>query len=452
VRRILGELPETLDDTYERVLREIHKANREHALRLLQCLVVAVRPLRAEELAEVLAVDFDAARQNGIPRLNPDWRWEDQHKAVLSTCSSLVVIVEEDGSEVVQFSHFSVKEFLTSERLAISCGDISRYHIAFEPAHMILAQACLGVLLRLDNHVDETDASNTPLIGYAARYWVDHALFENVSSRIRDAMELLFDADKPHWAAWLRVHDMDKSWTWFEYSHQTRGGPLYYASLYGLFDLAEQLVVKHPQHVNAEGGRMKTALVATLYKKHFWVAELLHQHGADVNVRDDETRTLLYSASGDGLVDIAQWLINHGADVNAQREDTLGAPVQIASSWGRSKVVRILLEHQANINTRDQDRETALHFASYATSHRDDIIRLLLEYGVEVNARNNEGSTALHILFSRGLEPSVEAVRLQLKYGANMDAENNEGQTAIQLASTDMRHKIMELLTELEAK
>jgi phosphate uptake regulator len=60
VARILEELPETLDETYERVLREINKANREHARRLLQCLTVALRPLRVEELAEVLAIDFDA--------------------------------------------------------------------------------------------------------------------------------------------------------------------------------------------------------------------------------------------------------------------------------------------------------------------------------------------------------------------------------------------------------
>jgi hypothetical protein len=60
LRGILVELPETLDETYERVLKEINKANREHARRLLQCLTVASRPLRVAELAEVLAIDFAA--------------------------------------------------------------------------------------------------------------------------------------------------------------------------------------------------------------------------------------------------------------------------------------------------------------------------------------------------------------------------------------------------------
>jgi hypothetical protein len=45
VRGFLEELPDTLDETYERVLRDINKANLEHACRLLQCLTVAVSAL-----------------------------------------------------------------------------------------------------------------------------------------------------------------------------------------------------------------------------------------------------------------------------------------------------------------------------------------------------------------------------------------------------------------------
>jgi len=92
VRRTLSELPESLDETYERILKEIKKPNRAHARRVLQCLVVAIRPLRVAELAEVLAVDFDDAE--GIPRLKPDWRWEEQELALLSACSSLIAVVQ----------------------------------------------------------------------------------------------------------------------------------------------------------------------------------------------------------------------------------------------------------------------------------------------------------------------------------------------------------------------
>ncbi|KAH9073559.1 hypothetical protein EDB83DRAFT_2191480, partial [Lactarius deliciosus] len=142
VRRTLKELPESLDETYERILKEIKRPSRDHAHRLLQCLTVAVRPLRVEELAELLAYDFDSAEE-GIPKVDPNWRWSDHERAVLSTCSSLIAVVGADGSRVVQFSHFSVKEFLTSDRLATSSGDTSHYHISLGLAHTLLAQACL---------------------------------------------------------------------------------------------------------------------------------------------------------------------------------------------------------------------------------------------------------------------------------------------------------------------
>ncbi|KAH9073522.1 hypothetical protein EDB83DRAFT_2219557, partial [Lactarius deliciosus] len=142
VRRTLEDLPESLDETYERIVTDIMRGNRVHAYRMLQCLTVAIRPLSVAELAELLAFDFDGAK-GGIPELNSNWRWEDHEQAVLSTCSSLIMIVPAGDSQVVQFSHFSVKEFFMSDRLATSTKDISRYHISLEDANTVIARACL---------------------------------------------------------------------------------------------------------------------------------------------------------------------------------------------------------------------------------------------------------------------------------------------------------------------
>ena len=402
VGRILEELPETLDEMYERVLREINKANRDHARRLLQCLTVALRPLRVEELAEVLAIDFDAPAQGGIPQLNPNWRWTDQHQAVLSTCSSLIVIVDDGDSKVVQFSHFSVKEYLTSDRLACSSGDVSRYHIVLEPAHTILAQACLGVLLRLDDRVDEDNVGHIPLVKYAAQYWVDHAQFEEVASRIRDAMNYFFDADKPHWAAWCRVQMIDEQWLQFESSGSQDVFPLYYASLGGFYNLVEHLVGKHPEHINATGGEMVIPLVAALRGKHFDVAELLHRNGADVDVRDNANDTLLCEACRAGVPDIVQWLLNHGADANVQGCPNW-PPLVIAADYGRLKEVQMLLEHNADIHIRDDDGRTPLHAAAGSDSHsgRVDIVQVLLDHGAIMDAEDDEGRTPLQLALEK---------------------------------------------------
>ena len=453
MRGILEALPDTLDETYERVLKEISKANREHARRLLQCLTVALRPLRVEELAEVLAIDFDAPAHGGIPQLNPNWRWADHHQAVLSTCSSLIAIVDDGDFQVVQFSHFSVKEYLTSDRLAHSSRDVSRYHVLLEPAHTILAQACLGVILRLGDSVNENNASDTPLVKYGARHWFDHARFENVASRIRDAMEYFFDADKPHWTAWLRVQMVDERWDLLSpHNGVNDASPLYYASLGGFYDLAEDLVGKHPERINSRGGLLATPLVAALRGKHFQVAELLHWYGADVNVRGGIglKSALLCVASHDGLLDIVEWLLNHGADVSVEGYNCY-TPLHYAASWGHLPICLMLIKHNADIDKRNEYGRSPLHTVASPHVKRDevDIMQVLLDHGADPNARDNGGFTPLSWgVHSHASGGTIEGTCLLLKHGAIIDAEDKRGRTPLQLALEFGHHDIANCLTE----
>ena len=205
VQAILDDLPETLDGTYERVLKNINPKNRAHASRLLHCLVVAVRPLRVEELAEILTFDFDAA-QGGIPKFRPNRRLPDQEDAVLSICSSLVTIVDKGDSRVVHFSHLSVKEFLTSNHLESLTGNLSTYQILPGRAHTIFAQACLGLLLHVDDN-DNKSVKESPLAEYAARHWIAHTQFEGVTSLVEDGVKSLYDPGKPHVATWIGLYN-----------------------------------------------------------------------------------------------------------------------------------------------------------------------------------------------------------------------------------------------------
>jgi ankyrin repeat protein len=477
VRHILEELPESLDETYGRILKEIKRPNRNHARRILQCLVVAIRPLRVEELAEVLAVDFDDAEE--VPKLNPNWRWEDEEQALLTSCSSLIAIVEANDSRIVQFSHFSVKEFLISTRLANSSIDVSRYHIDFEPAHTILAQACMGILLQSD------DRKNSSLAEYAAQHWVTHAQFESVSLSLRKAMEYLFDPDKPYFAAWLELHNIDirpgvddSSLYWVTPPSKSSASPLYYAALCGFQDLAEYLVVKYPQHVNASGGYYMRPLVAALATGQFQTAELLHHNGAHANVHDGHKYTPLYSAAWYGDLKMVQMLLDYDADVNAQclnsytpmhavslgfspssadhdqsfpdvarlllkhgvdvngRTLTGRTPLHAAVGSGRVEVMHVLLEHGANVSAEDQDGRTALHEA--AGYGRVEVVRVLLEHGANIDAEDKNGGTPLqevarHWLFN--LDKSVEVVRVLLEHGADVDAGDGNGRTLLHVAA-----------------
>ena len=364
LRRVLEELPISLDETYKRILKDINNANRVHAYRLLQCLMVASRPLQVEELAEVLAFDLSTG---GIPKFNADWRWGHQEQAVLSACSSLVSIVIENGSRVVQSSHFSVKEFLTLDRLASYTEDISRFHIPIEPSHAILAQACLGVLLCLDDRTNEDNVKKIPLCRYAAKYWVRHAQFGDVESQIKDAMGYFFNLNKPHFSAWSRIQGLDHLLT-VSMDEEPRvvplsAAPLYFAAWNGFRGLVEHLIIKHSQQVNHLGSLYGTPLHASVLGGHIEVAQLLFTHGADTNSHCTDNWTPLHIASEEGRLEIGKWLLNHGADVNA-RTKSGKTPLHFAAFDGQLELCRILLERNAEVNAKDNHGVTPLLDAS----------------------------------------------------------------------------------------
>ena len=415
VRHILDELPESLDETYERILKEIRKPNQGHAHRLLQCLVVAARPLRVGELAEVLTFDFNT---EGVPKLNVGWRWGDQEAAVLSACSSLVIIVKDGDSRIVQFSHFSVKEFLTADRLAEPIRDVSRYHIQLEAAHTILARACLGVLLGLDDSVDRDNIKSFPLALYAARYWPTHARSENGSTRIKNGMECLFDADKPHFATWRWIHDEDSYGGLVTSMSTTRPQkpvtvPLYYAAMLGFRDLAEHIITEHPEHVNARSRGGAIPLYIAAKAGYADILSLLHQHGGDVHWKNIYGVSSLHAATFTGTLEAVQCLLDCGVDINTQQNDGR-TPLFHAVAREHVEFARMLLERGARADIHDNSEgKTPLHHA--VGRGKIQAVRLLLEHGADVNVRDKEGNTPSQMVSWRGED---EIAKLLSEYSA----------------------------------
>ena len=372
---------------------------------------MASRPLRVEELAEILAFDFDGSKAE-IPELRKDWRWNDQEEAVLSMCSGLITVVHHYGVRVVQFSHFSVKEFLTSDRLAASVADVSYFHIPLKPAHAVIAKACLGILLH--SHSDKScgDAksmakSNSPLTYYAAGHWMDHARFEDVSTQIQLGMQRLFNPENPYFKAWHRLYSLVHH---FADSAIYIPSPLYYASLWGFRDLAAHLVDKHALHVNT---RYRNPLAAALEGRHFDTAEVLYRRGADVDIRHAgnriplqyrrgairlaDNRILLHDAIVTGSVDVASWLLAHGADADS-RDDYDETPLHLAVKYRRIEFVRMLLTHGIIVNAEDKANRIPLHLASERL--HVEIVRLLLQHGANVAAHDLHHNTPLLLALS----------------------------------------------------
>jgi len=471
VRGVLAELPESLDETYERILQQIPKPNRVHAHRLLQCLVVAAYPLKVEELAEVLAIDFSGTRMT--PKVDGNLRWEDKERAVLSACSSLITIVQDRGSRLVQFSHFSVKEFLTSDRLAASTVDTLRYHhIPLEAAHMMMAKVCLSILLQLENHMDKRTIRSYPLSKYAGKHFGNHVEFENGISSISDGVDKLLDGDQPHFYTWIWLQIGDWSpddWhnskldgaleLWHNPGmditqhddkkpmHPPRLPPLYYVAALGHLCLTRHIILKCSQELDVRDSQGCTPLHITSERGHSGIARLLLKFGADVDAQNKNAMTplLLVSRSrlsifGDDsqLPKTTQVLLEHGASVHV-RDKNGQTPLHTALRHGRSGSVALLLKYGADVDAKDNDAMTPLLSVLRSQPVRDDEYprftegaQLLLEHGASVSVRYADGQMPLHRASHHGL-PGMAA--LLLKFGADVDAQDNDTMTPLLLVS-----------------
>ena len=312
----LDELPETLNDTYERNLHEVRKTYLEFARRLLLCVSVAYRPLRVDELAELLAIDFEAGP---IPKRREDWLWEDPLEALWSTCPALLSFVNAEGSIVVQFPHFSVMEFLTSSHLGKHDTALSRYRISVISGHILVAQVCFGILLQVDENVTRDNLTRFPLAEYAAEHWIEHTRFQGVLQAAEGGMKQLFDPDKPHFAIWLWIHDPIRiSYERAERPSPPLKTPLHYAAFLGLHSIVKFLVLEHSQDVNSPGvDDGSTPLHLASQNGCAEVVRFLVEHGASTDSQDRDGSTPLHRASETGLTDLSQILVEHGGDVTA---------------------------------------------------------------------------------------------------------------------------------------
>ena len=428
IRHALADLPETLDETYERTLREINEADWEFAHRLFQFIAVAVRPLLVEELAELLAFDFKAG---SIPKFHEDWRLEDPMHAVLSTCPSFLAIVDENPSwpserKVVQFSHFSVKEFLTSRRLD-EANDISlhRYHISETPAHTLAASACLGYLLHVDKDVTNDSLEKLPLAEYSAKYWVDHARLEDVSRNVEDGWKELFDPSKTHLSicAWIEGLGYRRSNSG-ERLRPFRGTPLHYAALWNLHPMVKFLIDELSQNVNSQNFTDSTTPLHVASKEgHVDITRRLLDCDADLEARDKYSMTPLHAASVGAHPEVVRILIERGASVSSKGHNGC-TPLHLAC---KAEVAQILIESGADVSAQDMGGNTPLHGVNYV-----EVARILIERGANVSAQDKEGWTPLHrVSGSWDEEEGLQLVGVFIEHGADVSAQDKAGRTPL---------------------
>jgi ankyrin repeat protein len=143
--------------------------------------------------------------------------------------------------------------------------------------------------------------------------------------------------------------------------------------------------------------------------------------------RNSSHVTALHMACANGHQSIVEALIQSGADVNAKTTTGI-TPLHEAIAEGFEGIARILLENGADFMKKlpDKNHSTVLHIASYFGY--TNIVQLLLNIGMGIEAKDRLQRTPLHsaIEIDEGGEISwygnLSTVTLLLRRNANADA------------------------------
>lgn len=249
----MASLPKTLDDTYERILCNIDKEYAQDALKVLQWLAFSKKPLKLREVAEATAISLD-----DTPRFDPEDRL--RHPTdVLAICSSLVHVdhsldcgsnvassipnsgptsdaysihnlTENSSSDSEQYepstaptedsilngeirlAHFSVKEYLVSER--IKRNQAAFYSMPEAPTHAVLARSCLTYLLHFEQPLSDPMIAEYmnqyPLLRYCIEEWDLHVIYAQpmVLGRPDYALKEAFLCEASSFSNFFRVREL----------------------------------------------------------------------------------------------------------------------------------------------------------------------------------------------------------------------------------------------------
>ncbi len=198
-----------------------------------------------------------------------------------------------------------------------------------------------------------------------------------------------------------------------------------------------KLLIERGADVRVKAKTGFTALeVAASYYGNSESLKLLLDQGASANpekgIKYDASALVLASMAGD--LESVRLLLAKGANPNSAMS-LLGnfpnPPLFTAAIFNYPAVVETLLASGADVNWKDQDGMTVMHWATLG--HHAEMIKLLVTRGAKLNATDRYGYTPLHYAAQVDFG-DAETVSALLKAGADPTAKEKEGKTALSLA------------------
>lgn len=369
---MLESLPDSLDETYERMLCNIDSDLIDDARRILTLLCFSPTPMCISELIDGIAVDIEGC--TGLNKKRRLQGLDDIHRICVGFVEIDVGIkhhyrIPKDGdrASTIRIAHFSIWEYLVSERIQRQRATI--FSLNSVTTHAQIAQIYLLYLLEdgLKANLEEERLDQMslqwefPLAELAAGYWYHH--YNRTTGPVPELDHLI-----------IQLFQRPNSFvTWVELFCEQDNylqvvpiiTPLYYASLLGLTQVLTSLIdgqqegsmnmsTLSPVHtlmifnqIDADGGTWGNALQAVSSRGHVKMVQMLLDRGANVNAPGGQYGNALQVAAAHGYDKVVQMLLDKGANVKGKIG---GVAIKLASIKGHDEVVQMLLDNGAEVS------------------------------------------------------------------------------------------------------
>jgi ankyrin repeat protein len=205
------------------------------------------------------------------------------------------------------------------------------------------------------------------------------------------------------------------------------------SALSSLLEQADELQGWKPVHWAAFVGRLDDF-------------KLLRENRADLSAITTSGRNVIHQAAETGAVEILEYLLQ--GDVQAERLD-----INLPDIWGETPLhvaaarsaacAKMLAEHGANVEARQDEGEIPLHYVKYLKGKdRIEALGALLAVGCrQVNTTDKTGRPPIYHFLD-----TPESVSLLLDHGADVTIADSKGTTVTHLVCAQNRPNILDMI------
>lgn len=194
-------------------------------------------------------------------------------------------------------------------------------------------------------------------------------------------------------------------------------------------------------YVNTQNCYGETALIYAAATGNKALVDGLLHNGSRINHQDNEGRTALHWAVDKGHLEIVLLLTGNRSNVNIP-DGIHKTPLILAVENNRPEIAEHLLKiPEIRVDHRDHGGNTALHWAVNVGSK--SLVKLLLQHKAQVNIQNNFGSTPLIWAAKNG---NNELTQLLLTHKADINIYDNLERNALMRAIENNHRQTAEIL------